>query len=264
MSVSEAFCEISGYKKEELLGKNHNILKHPDMPNSIYKELWETISSGKTWKGEIKNLKKNGDYYWVKAVIEPNFSKEGKIIGYSSIRYDITDRKLIEIISITDGLTNIYNRRYFDEIFPKIINNAKRKNELVSFLFMDIDHFKQYNDNYGHQKGDEVLINFAKCLKDNLHRSSDFAFRLGGEEFAIVYQAETKEKAIEFANDLRKSIEDLKIIHGFSSVSSHITASMGLICKNADDIIVDEVYKEADNLLYEAKRSGRNKVKVNQ
>ena len=262
VSVSEAFCEISGYTRQELLGVNHNILKHPDMPNSIYKELWETISNGKTWKGEIKNLKKNGDYYWVKAVIEPNFSKDGKIIGYSAIRYDITDKKLIEIISITDGLTNIYNRRYFDEIFPKIINSAKRKNELISFLFMDIDHFKQYNDNYGHQKGDEVLIEFAKCLKNSLNRSSDYAFRLGGEEFAIVYQCNTKEKAIEFANTIKNNIENLKIKHEFNSASSYITASMGLICKNANDIIVDEVYKEADNLLYEAKKSGRNQIKV--
>lgn len=262
ISVSEAFCEISGYEKEELLGKNHNILKHPDMPDSLYKELWETISNGKIWKGEIKNLKKNGDYYWVKAVIEPSFSKEGKIIGYSAIRYDITDKKLIEIISITDGLTNIYNRRYFDEIFPKIINNAKRKNQLVSFLFMDIDHFKLYNDNYGHQMGDEVLIKFAKCLKESLNRSSDFAFRLGGEEFAIVYQADTKEKAIEFANSIKSNIEDLKIKHEFNSASPYITASMGLICKNANDID-DKIYKQADDLLYEAKRSGRNQIKVN-
>ena len=263
ISVSEAFCEISGYTKEELLGKNHNILKHPDMPDSIYKELWETISKGKIWKGEIKNLKKDGNYYWVKAIIEPNFSKEGKIIGYSAIRYDITDKKLIEIISITDGLTNIYNRRYFDEIFPKIINNAKRKDELVSFLFMDIDHFKLYNDNYGHQKGDDVLVKFATCLKESLHRSSDFAFRLGGEEFAIVYQMDTKEKAIEFANTIKSNIEDLKITHEFNSASSYITASMGLICKNANDID-DKIYKQADDLLYEAKRSGRNQIKVNE
>lgn len=263
VSVSEAFCEISGYTKDELLGKNHNILKHPDMTNSIYKELWETISSGKIWKGELKNLKKNGDYYWVKAIIEPNFSKEGKIIGYSAIRYDITDRKLIEIISITDGLTNIYNRRYFDEIFPKIINSAKRKDELVSFLFMDIDHFKQYNDNYGHQKGDEVLIEVAKCLKNSLHRSSDIAFRLGGEEFAIVYLSETKEKAFEFANIVKNNIENLNIKHEFNSASAYITASIGLICKNANDIIINEIYKQADYLLYEAKRNGRNQVKVN-
>lgn len=263
ISVSEAFCEISGYTKKELLGRNHNILKHPDMLDSIYKELWETISSGKIWKGEIKNLKKNGDYYWVKAIIEPNFSKDGRIIGYSAIRYDITDKKLIEILSITDGLTNIYNRRYFDEIFPKVINNAKRKNELVSFLFMDIDHFKLYNDNYGHQSGDEVLIKFATSLKDNLHRSSDYAFRLGGEEFAIVYQADTKEKAIEFANSIRKNIEDLKIKHEFNSASSYITASMGLICRNANDID-DKIYKQADDLLYEAKKNGRNQIRVDE
>ena len=262
--ASEAFCEISGYTKDELIGQNHRIIRHSDMKESTYKELWETITSGKTWKGEIKNKKKNGDYYWVKASISPMFDNKGEIISYTAIREDITDKKIIEEISITDGLTNIYNRRYFDEIFPKIINEAKRKNELVAFVFMDIDHFKQYNDNYGHQKGDEVLINFAACLKQSLHRSSDYTFRLGGEEFAVVYQMETKEKAIEFANSLRKSIENLKMEHKYSSVSSYITASMGLICKHANEIVVDEIYKQADDLLYQAKRSGRNQVKVNE
>ena len=155
-----------------------------------------------------------------------------------------------------------YNRRYFDEIFPKIINSAKRKNELVAFLFMDIDYFKQYNDNYGHQKGDDVLVSFAKCLKDSLHRSSDIAFRLGGEEFAIVYQPETKEKAIEFANTIKENIEKLQIKHEFSSVRLYVTASMGLVCKEANNID-DKIYKEADDLLYEAKKSGRNQIKVN-
>ena len=262
--ASEAFCEISGYTKDELIGQNHRIIRHSDMKESTYKELWETITSGKTWKGEIKNKKKNGDYYWVKASISPMFDNKGEIISYTAIREDITDKKIIEEISITDGLTNIYNRRYFDEIFPKIINEAKRKNELVAFVFMDIDHFKQYNDNYGHQKGDEVLINFAACLKQSLHRSSDYTFRLGGEEFAVVYQMETKEKAVEFANNLRKNIENLKIEHKYSSVSSYITASMGLICKNANEIVIDEIYKQADDLLYQAKRSGRNQVKVNE
>ena len=262
--ASEAFCEISGYSKDELIATNHRIIRHSDMKESTYKELWETITSGKTWKGEIKNKKKNGDYYWVKASISPVFDNKEEIISYTSIREDITDKKIIEEISITDGLTNIYNRRYFDEIFPKIINEAKRKNELVAFVFMDIDHFKQYNDNYGHQKGDEVLINFAACLKQSLHRSSDYTFRLGGEEFAVVYQMETKEKAVEFANNLRKNIENLKIEHKYSSVSSYITASMGLICKNANEIVIDEIYKQADDLLYQAKRSGRNQVKVNE
>ncbi|MDZ7819232.1 MAG: GGDEF domain-containing protein [Aliarcobacter sp.] len=145
------------------------------------------------------------------------------------------------------------------------MNGAKRKNELIAFLFIDIDHFKFYNDNYGHQKGDEVLIEVAKCLKESLHRSSDFAFRLGGEEFGIVYQSETKGKAIQFANKIRKNIEDLNIIHEFNSASTYITASMGLICKNANEIEdINIVYKQADNLLYEAKRSGRNQIKVDE
>ena len=260
--VNDKFCEVSGYEREELIGQNHRIIRHPDMLDATYKELWETISSGETWKGEIKNKKINGDYYWVKASISPIYDNKQTIIGYTAIRQDITDKKRIEEISITDGLTNIYNRRYFDEIFPKIINSAKRKNELVAFLFMDIDYFKQYNDNYGHQKGDDVLVSFAKCLKDSLHRSSDIAFRLGGEEFAIVYQPETKEKAIEFANTIKENIEKLQIKHEFSSVRLYVTASMGLVCKEANNID-DKIYKEADDLLYEAKKSGRNQIKVN-
>ena len=234
------------------------------MPSSVFKDMWDTINAGLVWQGEVKNLKKNGQSYWVKSVIEPKISKDGNIIGYSSIRYDITDKKKLEIISITDGLTNIYNRRYFNDIFPKLLNNAKRKNELVCFLFMDIDHFKQYNDNYGHQKGDDVLISFAKCLKNSLHRFTDFAFRLGGEEFAVVYQVDDKAKALVFANIIKRNIENLKIEHKFNSASQYITASMGLICKNANEIDGDEIYKEADELLYEAKNNGRNQIRMNE
>ena len=262
--VSEKFCEISGYSKEELIGQNHRMIRHPDMPDSLYKEIWETITQHKLWSGEIKNLKKDGGYYWVKASIYASFDFDGNHIGYTAIRQDITDKKTVEEISITDGLTNIFNRRHFNEIFPKVINGAKRNDEFVCFLLMDIDHFKQYNDNYGHQAGDDVLIKFAACLKKNLKRSDDVAFRLGGEEFGIVYKAEDKHKAFTFANTMRCAIENLKIPHAFSSASSYVTASMGLVCRNADTINnMDEVYKEADVLLYEAKESGRNKVAVN-
>lgn len=172
--------------------------------------------------------------------------------------------KLIEKISITDGLTDIFNRRHFNETFPKIINSAKRKDELVCFLMLDIDHFKLYNDNYGHQAGDEVLVKFAKCLKENLKRADDMAFRLGGEEFGIVYNEDSKAKALEFANKLRQNIEDLHIPHEYNSASAYITVSMGLLCKKASEIKnMDEAFKQADDLLYEAKDTGRNRVSVN-
>ncbi len=259
--VSQAFCDISGYTKEELIGKPHNIIRHYDMPKEAFKNLWEDCNANKIWKGEVKNLKKDGGFYWVNASIYPIYDETNTKIGYTAIRQNITNQKLIEEISITDGLTNIYNRRHFNDQFIKVINSSKRNNELVCFLLMDIDHFKQYNDNYGHQAGDEVLIKFALSLKSSLNRAEDTCYRLGGEEFGIVFKSESKEKALLFANKIRTNIEQLKIIHEHNSASKYITASMGLVCHYANDIENDDiVYKESDDLMYKAKESGRNIV----
>ncbi len=263
--VSEAFCNISGYTKDELLGENHRIVRHPDMPKELYDNLWQNILNDNTWEGEIKNLKKDGGFYWVKASISPIYDKNGKKSGYTAIRQDITDKKLIEEISITDGLTNIYNRRHFNDVFPKVINSAKRNNELVCFLLMDIDHFKQYNDNYGHQKGDDVLIAFARTLRESINRADDYAFRLGGEEFGLIYKSKDKQKALEYANRIRENIKKLNIPHEHSSVANHITASMGLVCRNENEIQdMDIIYKEADDLLYKSKESGRDRISANE
>jgi PAS domain S-box-containing protein len=96
--ASDAFCQISGYSKKELIGKPHNVLRHPDMPKETFSKLWETIQAGKVWTGEIKNLKKNGGHYWVDAEIQPQYNKKKELIGYSAIRHDITDAKEIEQI----------------------------------------------------------------------------------------------------------------------------------------------------------------------
>ena len=260
-SVSDAFCRISGYSRFEIIGRNHNIIKHPDMDISVFKNMWDTIIEDKVWTGEIKNQKKDKSYYWVNATITPSYDINGKKVGYTAIRQDITDKKIIEIISITDGLTNIFNRRHFNELFPKFINSAKRKNELVCFLIMDIDYFKQYNDTYGHQMGDNVLCSVSLCIKDSLKRANDYCFRLGGEEFGVIFNVERIEQSIMFANTIKQNIENLQIEHSKSEVSEYITVSMGLLCKSANDIDDDNIaYKEADELLYKAKHAGRNHV----
>ena len=259
--VSDAFCKISGYKREELIGKNHKIMRHADMPQEFFSKLWKTISNNKTWYGEMKNLTKDKNYYWVKASISPLFDDNNNKIGYTSIQHDITAQKRLEEISITDSLTNVYNRRHFDNIFPKILNSAKRKDERISFLLMDIDHFKQYNDLYGHQMGDKVLIAVAKCLKDTLHRADDYCFRLGGEEFGIIFKSDSKEQSIAFANIIKNNIKNLAIEHNGNSASDVVTASLGLVCENARSMDnIDNVYKKADDLLYKAKNNGRNRV----
>ncbi len=127
IEASEAFCEISGYSRDELIGSSHSLLRHEDMPVSLYEYLWSTITQGKTWQGEIKNRKKNGDYYWVDAYISPVFDENNQIEGYTAIRQDITDKKLAEKLSITDELTTLYNRRYFNLIFPQELARAERE-----------------------------------------------------------------------------------------------------------------------------------------
>jgi PAS domain S-box-containing protein len=100
-SVSEAFCDISGYTKDELIGKPHSIVRHTDMDSDVYKELWLTITAGKTWQGEIKNIRKDGTSYWVHATISPNFTDDGEISGFMAIRQDISDSKKIQELNLT-------------------------------------------------------------------------------------------------------------------------------------------------------------------
>jgi len=262
--VSDAFSKVSGYSKEELIGQNHNLIRHPDMPTSIFKQMWAVLKQDKPWRGEVKNKKADGTHYWVNATIYPNYDELGNKVGYTGIRQDITDRKYIEEISITDGLTGIFNRRHFNEIFPKVINSSKRHNDLIAFIILDIDCFKQYNDTFGHQMGDEALIKIAKAIKETLKRADDHCFRLGGEEFAIVFKVDLYGQAITFADTIRTNILNLQIKHPNNSTEDYITASIGLVCKKAGDITnEDTIYKEADDLLYKAKKQGRNKVAYN-
>jgi diguanylate cyclase (GGDEF)-like protein/PAS domain S-box-containing protein len=259
--VSNAFCRISGYEKSEIIGKRHIIINHSDMPISLLKSIWRKVKIGQNWEGELKQKRKDNKHFWVESSISAIFDSSGKKTGYISISQDITDKKMIELLSITDSLTGIYNRRYFEEMFPKLINLAKRESTLISFLIIDIDHFKQYNDTYGHQMGDEALIKVATALKKSLNRVDDYCFRLGGEEFGVIYRSKSSENSLIFANRIKQNIENLKIEHKSNSASDYITISSGLITKNpANQIDKDIVYKDADNLLYKAKELGRNRV----
>ena len=262
IDANDAFCKISGYTKEELLGKHHNIVRHPDMPKEVYIEMWEKLRKGKVWEGELKNRKKSGETYWVKATIHPNFSKN-IIVGYTAIRQDITDKKRVEYLSITDELTQTFNRRHFNEKIEEEVNRAKRNNYYLGFLMLDIDYFKLYNDTYGHQAGDVTLKKVAQVLKNNTSRATEFAFRLGGEEFGIIFSYKNEQEALDYANFIRNEIELLKIEHKANKSSQYITASIGLIIRQGEKLEnVHTIYKLADEALYNAKANGRNQVFV--
>ncbi len=264
--ASEAFCNISGYSKSELIGKKHNILRHPDMPAKVHSELWQTITSKKTWSGEVKNLKKDGGYYWVRANIEPILDIDGDIVGYQAVRQDITDKKTIELMSITDELTQLYNRRHFNAVILDAVKEAKENKTLLSFFIMDVDNFKKYNDTYGHKMGDDVLRAVGKVMKEMLALDGDMAFRLGGEEFGGIVGATSFKEAKESVEAIKDALEGLGIEHSKNTASPYVTASFGLVSydfanEQNNDTNQDDIYMKSDECLYEAKENGRNQVK---
>ena len=258
--VSNAFTELSGYTKDELIGQNHRILRDPTTPPRFYQEMWSTITKGNSWTGEIKNLNKSGDIFCIKAHIAPMI-EDGKIVGFTSIRENITDQKRIEEISIRDELTQAYNRRFFNQTFPKELKRSKRNSGVFCIAMFDIDYFKKYNDTYGHLKGDEVLQKVVKQVNAKLKREGDYLFRVGGEEFIVIYpNMENVEKAKAFALKLVRAVEDLQIEHSESLSSDFLTISLGaLSIKPSCSINENEILKRIDKLLYEAKESGRNR-----
>jgi len=262
-STSDAFCEISGFSQQELIGATHRIVRHEDMPVSVYENMWGTISSGKTWEGEIKNKKKNGGYYWVQAYISPNFDEQGNISGYTAIREDITNKKLAEALSVTDELTCLFNRRHFNNLVPQEMARAERERKAFALMIIDVDYFKPYNDNYGHQQGDKVLQQVSMALKNRLRRASDFVFRIGGEEFAVIVSVDNRKDALVIAELLRQSVEALGLVHQHSPAASVVTVSIGLKIHQYPDeqpADMDLIYRLADDALYQAKENGRNQV----
>ena len=163
----------------------------------------------------------------------------------------------------TDGLTGVANRRYLNEFVEREWARAVRENTTVAVIMVDIDFFKAYNDTYGHLAGDECLKRVARQLKNNIKRPADLVARYGGEEFAIVLPNTDVQGAEVIAENCRKSIETLAIVHGASSVSSVVTVSLGVAgSREAQCRAATDLFEGADSALYQAKQLGRNRVVV--
>jgi len=251
--VSSALCKLTGYRKEELIGQNHNIFRHPKTEASLYKSLWVTITQGKVWQGEMLNLNKDGSSYWASSKITPTYYRNGSLRGYTAILQDISDKKRLEKLTITDTLTQIPNRLFINNSFNSEFERSQRYNSHFSLILIDIDNFKQVNDNYGHNTGDNVLINISSILKQNI-RQLDLLGRWGGEEFLIICPETNLLQAEIVAEKIREVIECFEF-----PMSLHITCSFGITESYSDDN-KKTIFQRADTALYKAKNSGRNRV----
>jgi diguanylate cyclase (GGDEF)-like protein len=171
--------------------------------------------------------------------------------------------KKLENVSYTDTLTNLHNRRYFNFVYDRELKRAKRNKSYVTFMMLDIDYFKQYNDTYGHVEGDYALKSVAKVLQDTLKRPSDYVFRLGGEEFGILLTETDETHSARLARDICDAVRARQIKHEGSKVNEYLTISIGLVCCVADEALDEQVLiTRADEMLYEAKESGRDRYVI--
>ena len=168
----------------------------------------------------------------------------------------------LALLARTDGLTGLNNRRRLDEMLDQEWHRARRNHSIFSLLFVDIDRFKAYNDTYGHQAGDDVIATIAKCIGDNIRRPGDIAARYGGEEFIVVLPDTSLEGASCLAESIRAAVSQLSVEHSGSEFG-YITVSIGCAAWEPEhDADVASVIRSADEALYKAKTTGRNKVVV--
>ena len=167
----------------------------------------------------------------------------------------------LEKLSVTDQMTELYNRRHFETVFEQELLRTRRAKRKLAFIMFDIDHFKKLNDRYGHLEGDKALKKVGEKLKALCRRPGDFAFRLGGEEFGIIVSDQNLDDIASFAESIRSEMYELHIPNTDSNVADYMTISIGMIIKQPDsEDTVDTFIKNADERLYKAKQQGRNQI----
>ena len=184
-------------------------------------------------------------------------NEEVSIITIDDITELEEQKKQIKEMANLDYLTKLYNRRYFFEIAEKFYENAKRSLVNIAVVTIDIDYFKKINDTYGHEGGDFILVSFADILKNNL-RSADILCRYGGEEFCILLVLKDKDDAFHIVEKIRKIVENKRFIYDNNDISITVSAGISLILGDS----LNEMIKESDKMLYEAKNAGRNRTLI--
>ncbi|RQO68108.1 hypothetical protein DBR44_15550 [Aquitalea sp. FJL05] len=182
------------------------------------------------------------------------------VLLLSGLTRFIARQASLQTLATTDGLTQLANRRHFDEVFIPAIERQRNAQQPLAFVLLDIDHFKLYNDQYGHYAGDVVLKRVAHVLRESFQRKGELPARLGGEEFGVLMPGATMQDAVDAAETFRQRLEDLDLPHDGSPLHK-VTCSIGVAARIPQPSdTAQQIYEEADGALYIAKRSGRNVV----
>ena len=264
IDANEAFFQITGYSRDEILGQNPSILKSDRQENEFYAEMWRELTEKGHWSGEIWNRRKNGEVYPEGLTISAVRDAQGRTQRYVALFSDITALKeqqdQLEHLAHYDALTHLPNRLLLSDRLRQGMAQALRRGELLAVAYLDLDDFKAINDNNGHEVGDQLLKAVASRMKRDL-REGDTLTRLGGDEFVAVLVGLTDVAAsIPMLNRLLDAAaQPLQV----ADLTLSVSASIGVtFYPQTEDIDADQLLRQADQSMYQAKLAGRNRYHI--
>ncbi|MCX7175889.1 MAG: EAL domain-containing protein [Proteobacteria bacterium] len=265
--VNEAFVKKTGYSREEAIGKNPRILHSGKTPPEAFAALWETLTQGKSWKGEFHNRRKDGSEYTEHAVIMPIHWPDGRITHYVAVKEDVTAKKAaaleINTLAFYDPLTSLPNRRLLLDRLKQALASSNRNKRYGALLFIDLDNFKTLNDTLGHDIGDLLLQQVAQRLTICV-REGDTVARLGGDEFVVMLEdlsENMEESAAQTKTVGEKILSTLNQSYQLGRYPHLSTPSIGVTLFADQQETIDELLKRADLAMYQAKAAGRNTLR---
>jgi two-component system cell cycle response regulator len=259
--------QLYGYTKEEVLFQPFYAKVFRGASASKMHEILQRVIQGSVMAGiESEDYDSEGNLHYVLRSVFPIRNPSREVVGAIVSVVDVTYRveyenqlkalnQKLQSLAVTDGLTGLHNHRAFQDYLEEQFQTAMRNKQPLALILMDVDHFKQYNDTYGHQAGDEVLRQVAQILQANV-REGDFVARYGGEEFVIVLPRTDLESAVAVAERLREAVQSAEW------QLRPVTGSFGVACIRPDMETRQELIEAADQALYQAKKNGRNRVEV--
>ncbi|WP_139557144.1 sensor domain-containing diguanylate cyclase [Methylotetracoccus oryzae] len=262
IDVNGTFSQITGYPRDEVLGKNPRMLKSGVHDAAFYREFWQTLVNEGVWRGEIWNRHRSGDLVAVQATVSAVRDESGRISHFIDLFSDVTDRKTqqerIEHLAYFDALTDLPNRALLLDRLEQALARGRRDDSLVSVAYLDLDDFKPVNDTHGHKAGDLLLCEVARRLKASV-REHDTVCRLGGDEFVIILAGlrgwEECEKI------LSRTLESVSRPYALPNGQTVlVSGSIGVTLSPPDRSTADILLRHADQAMYIAKRTGRNRM----
>ncbi|MGK7294910.1 MAG: sensor domain-containing diguanylate cyclase [Candidatus Wenzhouxiangella sp. M2_3B_020] len=257
--VNPAFCRMTGYSPDEILGRTPAILQGERTEREVTRALRKALEAGRSFEGRTVNYRKNGEPFHIEWRTSPVLDDDGRTTHYIAIQRDVTSqvrqvRRLRRLAEI-DGLTRLFARDAGESALGDEVARAREENTPLSLILLDIDHFKRINDEHGHAVGDHVLERVASVVDARI-RGQDLAVRWGGEEFVVVLRDTGLEGAERVAEALREMIASTSFQHG---IEATISAGVAELVEGESE---DSLVGRADKAMYAAKSGGRNRVET--